>query len=63
MQAPVLRPAAQPEPKTRIVPEARPEAQPEEEQLLASVDKDVARQVPSAMEPLAQLMTDEEETR
>jgi hypothetical protein len=31
----------------------------EEEDLLAKVDSDVSRQVPSAMEPLAQLMDDE----
>jgi hypothetical protein len=34
----------------------------EEEELLAKVDSDVSRQVPSAMEPLAQLMA-EDETR
>jgi hypothetical protein len=34
----------------------------EEEELLARVDSDVAREVPSAMEPLAQLMA-EDETR
>jgi hypothetical protein len=34
----------------------------EEEDLLAKVDSDVSRQVPSAMEPLAQLM-DEDESR
>lgn len=32
----------------------------EEEALLASVDTDVSRQVPSAMEPLAQLMAEDE---
>jgi hypothetical protein len=31
----------------------------EEEDLLASVDSDVSRQVPSAMEPLARMMNDE----
>jgi hypothetical protein len=31
----------------------------EDEDLLAKVDKDVSRQVPSAMEPLAQLMNDD----
>jgi uncharacterized protein HemX len=31
----------------------------EEEDLLAKVDSDVAREVPSAMEPLASLMTDD----
>jgi hypothetical protein len=34
----------------------------EEDELLAKVDSDVSRQVPSAMEPLAQLMA-EDETR
>jgi hypothetical protein len=32
----------------------------EEEDLLAKVDSDVSREVPSAMEPLAQLMADDE---
>jgi hypothetical protein len=32
----------------------------EEEDLLAKVDSDISRDVPSAMEPLASLMTDEE---
>ena len=32
----------------------------QEEDLLAKVDSDISRQVPSAMEPLAALMTDEE---
>jgi hypothetical protein len=32
----------------------------EEEDLLAQVDSDVSRQVPSAMEPLAQLMAEDE---
>jgi len=32
----------------------------EEEDLLAKVDRDVSRQVPSAMEPLAQLMAEDE---
>lgn len=32
----------------------------EDEDLLAKVDTDVSRQVPSAMEPLAQLMNDDE---
>jgi hypothetical protein len=30
----------------------------ENEDLLASVDSDVSRQVPAAMEPLAQMMVD-----
>ena len=32
----------------------------EDEDLLAKVDSDISRQVPSAMEPLAQLMADDE---
>lgn len=32
----------------------------EEDELLAKVDSDVSREVPSAMEPLAQLMADDE---
>jgi hypothetical protein len=32
----------------------------EEEDLMAKVDSDISRQVPSAMEPLASLMTEEE---
>jgi hypothetical protein len=35
------------------------QAKEEEEDLLAKVDSDVSREVPSAMEPLAQLMDDE----
>jgi hypothetical protein len=38
------------------------QARAEEEDLLAKVDSDVSREVPSAMEPLAQLMA-EDETR
>jgi hypothetical protein len=34
--------------------------QVDEEDLLAKVDSDVSREVPSAMEPLAQMMTDED---
>ena len=34
------------------------QAREEEEDLLAKVDKDVSREVPSAMEPLAQLMAE-----
>lgn len=34
-------------------------AKEEEEDLMAKVDSDVAREVPSALEPLASLMTDE----
>jgi hypothetical protein len=35
---------------------AQERARQEEEDLLAKVDSDVSREVPSAMEPLAQLM-------
>jgi len=35
-------------------------ARQEEEDLLAKVDSDVSREVPSAMEPLAQLMAEDE---
>jgi hypothetical protein len=35
-------------------------AQKENEDLLAKVDSDISRDVPSAMEPLAQLMSDDE---
>jgi uncharacterized protein HemX len=35
-------------------------AREDEEDLLAKVDSDVAREVPSAMEPLAQLMSDDD---
>ena len=38
----------------------RPLAQQEDEDLLALVDSDVSRAVPSAMEPLAQLMVTDE---
>ncbi|MGD0737317.1 MAG: hypothetical protein ABR976_19465 [Terracidiphilus sp.] len=41
----------------RVIAEQRAR---EEEDLLANVDSDVSREVPSAMEPLAQLMTDDE---
>jgi hypothetical protein len=41
---------------------AQERARQEEEDLLAKVDSDVSREVPSAMEPLAQLMA-EDETR
>jgi hypothetical protein len=39
---------------------AQERARQEEEDLLAKVDSDVSREVPSAMEPLAQLMTEDE---
>jgi hypothetical protein len=35
-------------------------ARKDDEDLLAKVDNDVSRQVPSAMEPLAQLMAEDE---
>ena len=35
-------------------------AKEDEEDLMANVDSDVARQVPSALEPLASLMTDDD---
>jgi uncharacterized protein HemX len=41
----------------RVIAEQRAR---EEEDLLANVDSDVSREVPSAMEPLAQLMSDDE---
>jgi phosphoketolase len=36
------------------------QAQKEDEDLLAKVDRDVSREVPAAMEPLAQLMAEDE---
>jgi hypothetical protein len=36
------------------------QAKAEEEDLLAKVDSDVSREVPSAMEPLAQMMAEDE---
>ena len=39
---------------------AEQRAREEDEDLLAKVDTDVSRQVPSAMEPLAQLMAEDE---
>lgn len=39
---------------------AEQQARKENEDLLAKVDSDVSRAVPSAMEPLAQLMTEDE---
>jgi hypothetical protein len=36
------------------------QAQQEDEDLLAKVDRDVSREVPVAMEPLAQLMAEDE---
>jgi hypothetical protein len=40
--------------------EAAKVAKVNEEELMADVDSDVARQVPSALEPMATLMADEE---
>ena len=40
--------------------EAEQRASKEDEDLLAKVDSDVSREVPSAMEPLAQLMSENE---
>jgi hypothetical protein len=39
---------------------AQERARQEEEELLAKVDRDVSREVPSAMEPLARLMAEDE---
>jgi hypothetical protein len=44
----------------RQLQEQQARAQVTDEALLAGVDSDVSRQVPSAMEPLAQLMADDE---
>ncbi len=47
----------------RVPPVVQKQIQParqEDEDLLAKVDRDVARGVPSAMEPLAQLMAEDE---
>ncbi len=55
-----LRQAARQAEHQRLVREQQ--ARQEEEDLLAKVDSDVSREVPSAMEPLAQLMA-EDETR
>jgi hypothetical protein len=52
---PSLAKAAQPEAVVRS-----PQARPEDEDLLAKVDSDVSQQVPSAMQPLAQLMADDD---
>jgi hypothetical protein len=41
-------------------PAAAPRVREEDEDLLAKVDSDVSRQVPSSMEPLAQLMAADE---
>lgn len=49
--------AAQAAERARQVAEQR--ARVDEEDLLAKVDTDVSREVPSAMEPLAQMMADD----
>jgi len=50
--------------QTRMIEQRRLAAEEragqEEEDLLAKVDGDVSREVPSAMEPLAQLMAEDE---
>jgi hypothetical protein len=51
--------AAQAAESARLVREQQARALEEEEDLLAKVDSDVSRQVPSAMEPLAQLMAED----
>ena len=43
-----------------VAEQRRQQARQEDEDLLAKVDSDVSRQVPSAMEPLAQLMAEDE---
>jgi hypothetical protein len=55
----VAPPAATPveKPASKTLP-ARQEASMPDENLLASVNRDVSREVPAAMEPLAQLMDD-----
>jgi hypothetical protein len=45
------------EPERPTVVQRDHPAREEEEDLLVKVDRDVSRQVPAAMEPLAQLMT------
>lgn len=54
--APVSAPVA----KQQQQPAAAPRVHEEDEDLLAKVDSDVSRQVPSSMEPLAQLMAADE---
>jgi hypothetical protein len=50
--------AAQAAQQQRVVAEQR--AREDEEDLLAKVDSDVSKEVPSAMEPLAQLMAEDD---
>jgi hypothetical protein len=45
---------------TKRQPTVVKSAASENEDLLATVDSDVSRQVPAAMEPLAQMMVDDE---
>jgi len=54
----MARIAAQQAAQQKLAAEQR--AREEEEDLLAKVDSDVSREVPSAMEPLAQLMAEDE---
>ena len=46
--------------KTPAAPLVQPGASVSDEELMASIDKDVSRIAPSAMEPLAQLMDEGE---
>jgi hypothetical protein len=48
------------EPERQAVAQRNQQTHEEEEDLLAKVDSDVSRQVPAAMEPLAQLMAEDE---
>ena len=43
-----------------VAPQRSPQVRQEDEDLLAKVDSDVSREVPRAMEPLAQLMVEDE---
>ena len=43
-----------------IAQQPNQQAKQEDEDLLAKVDRDVSREVPAAMEPLAQLMVEDE---
>jgi hypothetical protein len=48
------------EPARAATEQREPRVHEDEEDLLAKVNTDVSRQIPSAMEPLAQLMTEDE---
>jgi uncharacterized membrane protein len=48
------------EQERRAVQQRNQQARQEDEDLLAKVDSDVSREVPAAMEPLAQLMAEDE---